>query len=317
MFAKIYRRFVPAPARKAVYNLFLGSLLRILRLKRKRKLAIRLRAEISSYYESEENRGVYPVEYYSAAQWIKKNGYNLIPYDYISEYERLSVEVFKCRETGLKYVIHNKRRIYFPKSFSSKACRSCYRDLLIEQDTRSPHRYCHDCFDGTLPWTVFDIGAAEGIFTLNIIDKIEKAYLFEYDQQWLRALRATFKPYSDKVEIVDKYVSDEDTDTTISLDTFMKNRLLTNGYIKMDIEGAESAALKGAESLLKTSGIRFVAACTYHANDAGKEISDCLERFDYSCLYTPGVMAIGNEPPYFRQGVLYATKLFPVKFPIF
>jgi hypothetical protein len=286
----------------------LGSLLQFVRSRKKRKTAIKLQKEIPVFYESEENRNVYPPEYYSAAQWIRKNGYVNIPCDFIFEYERLSVEVFKCRESGLMYVVHSGRRMYFPKSFNSVRCKSCYRALLAEQDIHSPHRYYYDCFDGTKPCTVFDIGAAEGIFTLSVIDKIEKAYLFECDEQWLEALRMTFLPYGDKVEIINKYVSDTDSDTSITLDSYMKSLPLSNGYLKMDIEGAELKALIGAECLLKESKIQFISVCTYHLEEIGKDINDFLNKNMYNCSYTPGVMAFGKEPPYFRRGVLYAVK---------
>lgn len=305
---KIYKRYVPASIRIAVYNLFLGSFLRVIRKRKRIKLESKLHIEIPLFYENELNRGIYPDEYYSAAQWIKKNGYRLIPYDFIFEYDSFPVNVFECKESGLKYVLHEGKRMYFPKRFSSNQCKRYYRWLLAEQDRRSPHRYYYECFDKERTCTVFDIGAAEGIFTLNVIDQISKAYLFECDDLWLRALRMTFKPYGDKVEIINKYVSDTDSDTSVTLDSFMRNKPLINGYIKMDIEGAELHALKGADSLLKDSKVRFISACTYHLAEIGKDIGDYLGNYHYECSYTPGIMAFGEKPPYFRRGVLYASK---------
>ncbi|MDR1866158.1 MAG: FkbM family methyltransferase [Bacteroidales bacterium] len=179
---------------------------------------------------------------------------------------------------------------------------------MAEQDVRSPHRYYYACFDEKQSWTVFDLGAAEGIFTLSVIDKIEKAYLFECEEQWQQALRATFQPYGDKVEIVSRYVSDKETDNTISLDTFMKDKPFACGYVKMDIEGAELSALKGAGTLLKESKIQFVSACAYHSDEAGKDISEYLENNRYICSYSSGVMAFGDKAPYFRRGMVYAKK---------
>ena len=309
MLIRIYRRYVPASIRIAIYYLFLGAFLQKLRIRKSRKRIAKLYTEISDFYENEKNQRTYPNEYYLAAQWIKKNGYHVLPYDFIFEYDLRAIKVFKCKKSGLKYVIHNGRRMYFPKLFNSETCRSYYHSLLIEQDVRSPHRYYYDCFDGTKPWTVMDVGAAEGIFTLSVIDKTEKAYLFECNEQWLNALKMTFHPYSEKVEIINKYVSDTDSDSSIRLDSFIKtNKPLNNVYLKMDIEGAELRALTSADSLLKESKIQFLSVCTYHLEKIGQEINDYLEKNHYNCSYTPGVMAFGKKPPYFRRGVLYAAK---------
>ena len=71
--------------------------------------------------------------------------------------------------------------------------------------------------------TLLDIGAAEAVFTLDTIDYIDRAYLFECDEAWIEALEATFAPWNDKIMIVRKYVSDVDDDNNITLDTFFQD----------------------------------------------------------------------------------------------
>jgi predicted RNA methylase len=39
---------------------------------------------------------------------------------------------------------------------------------------------------------VADLGAAEGNFSLSIINKVKKIYIFEYDKEWVEALKAPF-----------------------------------------------------------------------------------------------------------------------------
>ena len=43
--------------------------------------------------------------------------------------------------------------------------------------------------------------------SLEIIEEAKHVYLFEQDEQWLEAIRATFEPWQAKVTIVQKYVS--------------------------------------------------------------------------------------------------------------
>ena len=83
---------------------------------------------------------------------------------------------------------------------------AAYKGLLIEQDRRSAHRYVGS-YEELRGKTLLDIGAAEAIFTLDTIEYINHAYLFECDEAWVEALNATFTPWKDKITIVRKYVS--------------------------------------------------------------------------------------------------------------
>ena len=70
--------------------------------------------------------------------------------------------------------------------------------------------------------SLLDVGSAEGIFTLDVIDLIEHAYLFECDDEWVEALEATFLPWKDKITIVRKYVSDMDDENNTTLDSYFQ-----------------------------------------------------------------------------------------------
>ena len=151
---------------------------------------------------------------------------------------------------GLPYVFHNGRKLYFKRdmlAFTEVA----YRGLLIEQDKRSAHRYV-DSYEELKGKTLLDIGAAEAIFTLDTIECIDHAYLFECDESWIEALEATFAPYKEKITIVRKYVSDVDDEDNITLDTFFRDegKSIDNLFLKMDIEGYVRKALEGGCSYL-------------------------------------------------------------------
>ena len=88
----------------------------------------------------------------------------------------------------------------------------------------SPHRYLTESFTIGQNDVLADIGAAEGNFSLAVIEKVKKIYIFEYDQEWIEALRATFAPWSDKVEIINKFVSDKNDEYHIRFDTFFENK---------------------------------------------------------------------------------------------
>ena len=113
-----------------------------------------------------------------------------------------------------------------------------YRGLLIEQDKRSAHRYV-DSYEELKGKTLLDIGAAEAIFTLDTIEYIDHAYLFECDESWIKALEATFAPYKEKITIVRKYVSDVDEEDNITLDTFVREagNLLDNVFLNVELDG--------------------------------------------------------------------------------
>jgi len=105
---------------------------------------------------------------------------------------------------------------------------------------------------------LLDVGAAEAIFALNAIDLVEKAYLFECEKEWIDALELTFAPWKYKVEIVHKYVSDRNNGNHITIDNFLEEKSKKNLFIKMDIEGYEQAALKGATKTFDDKAINFI-----------------------------------------------------------
>lgn len=229
---------------------------------------------------------------------------------FVDRYRRSPVEVRVCEASGLSYINHKGKRLFFPRHYSVPAIQGTYRSLLMEQDKASPHLYWaeDDVFKGK---TLFDVGAAEGFVSLDHIDDLQRVYLFECEQHWMEALKATFEPYADKVTIVQRYVSDKTDEAalTVSLDDFVKEHDCKVDLIKMDIEGFEEKALSGVRETLMTQEVDL-AVCAYHTPEAASSIVELLTVYGYACRLNPGLMCFlyDERPPYFRTGMVNAHK---------
>jgi hypothetical protein len=193
--------------------------------------------------------------------------------------------------------------------------------LSCEQDILSPHRYvtAGNHMIGTIDRTddyresefivnngdvVADIGSADGNFSLSIIDVASHIYVFEPDNAWLEPLKHTFEKYKNKITIINKYVSDIDSEDSITLDTFFKDKKID--FVKADIEGFEYKMLLGAKNLLVNRRTTKWACCTYHKTNDAEQLQEYLRDLGYSTYFTRGLMAFGNEPPYLRKGIIRA-----------
>lgn len=284
-FSSLYRFLIPYSIRRFLYSAFLGNLLFFMRnykvvIKSKRKY-------IDSIFHK-----LNPED--KAWAFMGKYGVSRYPYKGALKYKGLEVEIFADSDSGLPYVFHNGKKLYFPRTFNSDRITGLYQDLLAEQELDAPHRYIKD-FECIKDKVLLDVGAAEGIFTLDCIEYIKKAYLFECEDMWLEPLQATFTPWSEKIEIVKKYVSEIDGEKEICIDTFMKSKERINLFIKMDIEGAEVSALKGGKSLLLESDSIYLSICTYHRVEDAKEIASFLKGLGYICYFTDGYFFLNGN----------------------
>jgi hypothetical protein len=285
MVANLYRYIVPASFRQLIYDNFLGTLLHHLR-----HSSVHLKSKLTFLFswllpKTEENR---------ALSFIGRHGLTSYPAPYSLEYKNRDTPVSVDKDKNLPYVLHNGKKLYFPKGYSANAVSTLYTSLITEQDARSAHRYVVS-YNELKDKTLLDIGSAEGVFSLDTIDLVKHAYLFECETFWLEALKATFEPWSHKVTIIEKYVGDKTEGKFTTIDDFMKDKSLDNLFLKMDIEGAEQSALRGALNTLKNGKNVNLAVCTYHKPEDPKVISEFISALGFSYEFTPGMLFWGKR----------------------
>ena len=265
--------------------------------------------EIEKFYEDyspleEDEKAV--------AEHIQRKGVETVfPYDFIHNYFLPAALAIKYdKKCQLFYAKRHGMKLYLKQDTYAKAL-NYYWSLIYEQDKKSPHLYSKNKIKGDI---LFDIGGAEGFFSLDHLDDFSDIYIFEGDESWLPALRRTLLGYSNKVHIIEYYVGERSTDGFISLDDF----IIKNGidiskqiYIKMDVEGAEMSILKGASSTLKQANRAKLAVCTYHKQNDERDISQELEKYNkFNLTHSDGYLLMfymnDIEKPYLRRGILRA-----------
>ncbi len=217
-------------------------------------------------------------------------------------------KVFVDMDNGFPYVIHEGFKLYFKKGISKKSIENVYLNLVREQDVLSPHCYTSNEFSIKSDEVLYDIGAAEGFFTLMHIDKIKHAFLFEIDPEWIEVLKLTFSQWMDKITIVPYFVSDIHDDKSISIDKFVTTVTddLKPDFIKIDVEGAESKVLNGMGSILGKKDLK-ISLATYHYLADYDKFTSFFKRRNYLIEPSKGLTLLSLEPlspPYFRKGII-------------
>lgn len=223
---------------------------------------------------------------------------------------------------NLPFVWHGAKRLYFPRDWTTEKAEETYRYFVEVENllgggyaATAPHQYQTETFrvqDGDV---VLDVGAAEGLFALDVIEKAQKVFIIEADDKWREALQATFDPYRDKTVILHRMVSDRDADQSVRLDSLLQQVEYTGLFIKMDIEGGEKKVINSSRNLLcQEKDIRLVAT-TYHHHDDAEQLRFLLENMGFSTHYSDGYMLFLFDkltPPYFRKGLIRAVRTLQV-----
>lgn len=244
--------------------------------------------------------------------YLKDNHLHMYCYPFYEEYLSKHVQIKYDISNGLYYGLYEGKPMYLSRKLNTEQkARAYFNSVTMEQDSRSPHCYWNNKNMKKASGVGVDVGAAEGIYALRIIDQIEHIFLIEADKDWIEALGYTFEPYKNKVTIINKFVDNENNSCSIKLDTLLKDEKID--FIKMDIEGMEYAALEGMENLLKKNNINL-AVCVYHHQEDNTKISQWLKGHGYSCknsfgyVVCQGEWELANENIDFRRALLFAEK---------
>ena len=178
-------------------------------------------------------------------------------------------------------------------------------DLSYFRKCRQPHQYyIEELFDSKMKGTFLDVGASIGDTLEELSDRtknsFDKVYCFEPSQSAYAILQEKAMQYGNRVKLVNKGAWDreeilefhEDAEHGASkivsgeqgntirivvdqLDAMVdkKDKVI---HIKMDIEGAEKQALKGAKEIIKRDK-PMLAICVYHKNDDFIKIPELIK----------------------------------------
>jgi len=237
--------------------------------------------------QNRENLGADVIE---ILEYLEHNPISMIPYNFTKNYYCSETKVYYDNESKMQYVLHDNKRLFFPKNRSTADIRQAYNWLRIEQDENSPHRYETSKFSVKTGDVIADIGAAEGIWALSNVEKASKIYLFECETKWIEALEKTFEPWKEKVVIVEKYVSDVIDEKNITLDEYFKEQRVD--FIKADIEGAEQGMLNGCAKIIGSREDLKMILSTYHKSNDAENIKSILEKNGFETEFSKGYMII-------------------------
>lgn len=219
--------------------------------------------------------------------------------------------VSRDNDTGLLYSSWNGKKIYLKRDINNaRKAKSYLSGLLVEQINGSPHRYLQRGFEIEQGDVIIDCGAAEGIFTLDAVDKAEKIYCVECDKDWIEALKLTLKPYGDKCIIIEKMIGGQNTVDTITIDEIFRRADKSPTFIKMDIEGCEADVISSSEYIENCQNIR-IEACTYHRSQDGDLLKNTLRTKGFTTKFSSGYMFfpyLGDIVPELRHGLILADK---------
>lgn len=255
--------------------------------------------------------------YSKELDYLRKTGrYCVFPYRV--ETDQNSYESGFDAALGFPYVIHNGHKLFFSSDYSVSKAVEMYSYYVREEkllglvdNDDAPHQYQSHRFCVEEGDVVFDIGAAEGLFALDQVEKASRVVVVESDPSWIAPLRHTFAPFGDKVTIIEKFVSAVDTENTISFGKLLRDMEGRSAFIKMDIEGCELPAITSAVDVLKEKKATKMAVACYHRQHDADELKAFFDQIGYHSEFSKGYMLFGSydtpEPPYFRKGIIRAV----------
>lgn len=222
------------------------------------------------------------------------------------------IKSIETTEDFNKVTFHNlDKQLYWPTKFSVNGIHQVTAETF---DTNDWHYYQYGTTqieDGEI---LLDIGTAEGLFPLVVIDKCSHIYMIEPSQYFFQSLSKTFDFFSDKTSIFNVAVgakkdtvffNEDSLDGQIAVESVSGRSITvetvdaligTNKitYLKADIEGFEYEMLQGAKETIKQNKPK-IAITVYHKQNDSKKIIALIKSFVPEYKYF--VKGIHGEEP--------------------
>lgn len=306
---KLLRKLVPLELRKIIHA--------VRSMPELRKEIADLKSDLLYYKVLHYHEYNPSTEYESEISYLKQHG-KITPFPYHQLKSITTVETGFDEKKQMPYVMHGEKKLFFPAVWTVEGAKHMYTNYITTENIlgggyteKAPHQYLTENFVVKQNDIVIDVGAAEGLFLLDVIDRVKKAYIFEPDPGWLTTLKATFEPYMHKVTIIEKYATNQNSATEATLDSCIDDDA-DSIFIKMDVEGYEQQVLSGAQKLLTQKKDIRVACCTYHRHDDAQTFKNFFEEKGFQTEFSDGYMLFPYDdqikPPYFRKGMIRAYK---------
>lgn len=205
--------------------------------------------------------------------------------------------------------INNK--LYWPNKFSVSGINQVTAETF---DINDWHYYQYKKTVIENNEILLDIGTAEGLFPLTVIEKCNHIYMIEPSKIFITSLEKTFNNFQHKATIINTAVGSKDDEVFFNedsldgqvsntnsgndkislrkIDTLFKDKKIT--YLKADIEGFEQEMLLGAEETIKKNKPK-IAITTYHKENNPKEIIALIK--SYVPEYNYFIKGIHGEEP--------------------
>lgn len=241
----------------------------------------------------------------------------IFPYKQIKSIDYINAEIDSI--TNMPYVLHNNKKLFFPEIWTVEQARKMYRNYIEVENLiggnyteKSPHQYQTEKFCVQQNDVVYDIGAAEGLFSLDIIEKANHVYIIEPMDLWQKPLQATFEPYKEKVTIIKKFVSNISSNEHVRLQELLEENIKESIFLKMDIEGYEFSVLKDSQEVLNLINHIKIACCTYHNQNDARLLEALFKKLQFTYHFSDGYMLFlydtNQQEPYFRHGLIRSQK---------
>lgn len=205
--------------------------------------------------------------------------------------------------------------LYWPIKFSIDRLDQVVAETFDKDDWHYYQKLHTEVEQGEI---ILDIGTAEGLLPISVIDKCEHIYMIEPSKTFCKCLEKTFSKFSDKVTIFNTAVGNDDgiisfdenslegmvsheIDENIDKISIQKIDTLFNNnekitYLKADIEGFELEMLKGSEKTIKRNKPK-IAITTYHTQNNPEEIIAIIKGYvpEYN-YYVKGIYEKTPKP---------------------